>query len=93
LGLLGLHRMTLPTHGLHRSKPVHRREFDEHDKPRLPLHQGGDVGVTGASTKSPSQWPGIARSSTSAGLSRMETASMIAPVRRYPETSALKMYR
>src|SRR5262249_51743576 len=51
------------------------RDFEKHHKARMALDQRRDVGVVCSGEKSPSQWPGTARSSASAGRSRMEAAS------------------
>ena len=53
---------------------------DEQHEARVPLDERRDVAVRGAGEQSPSQWPGTARSSASAGRSRIETASTIWPL-------------
>lgn len=58
--------------------------LDEHDKTRVALNEGHNMAVAGAGLENRlPQWPGMARSSISAGLSRLDTALIIC-LRVYP---------
>src|SRR5262249_58419217 len=61
------------------SRRVLARDFEKHHKARMALDQRRDVVLFAPERRSPSQWPGTARSSASAGRSRMEAASTICP--------------
>src|SRR6478672_12867948 len=55
------------------------RDLDQHHVARMTFDKRCDIAVPDPPIRSPSQWPGTARSSTDAGLSLMDTAFFIWP--------------
>ena len=55
------------------------RYLDQHHVARMALDKRCDIAIFRSPIRSPSQWPGTARSSTDAGRSLMDTASLICP--------------